>query len=275
MLKFWSLNVKTSYPKRPLLHLIPFWDIIETYLTMQQNVSNCSQIKQWKRSFGDSLNCVSNVKKGFKLRPNWDILSETYLRLNWDLFKQFETNLRLIWDTVETFCPGGSFKIVPRALLLALACSFASYKRKEKKNICCVWNSSWLLGGVLTGSWLLLTFRDVPDWFLFSKNRQVYSRIIKKQTRRHQEAAETPPRSTKICQEVSRSVKEKKKCQEYFWKCQNISWSFPIDQEYWRSAKKLSRSLQEVITNDQELKFGTILVQNSYSGTAPRWTTRI
>ena len=68
---------------------------------MQQNVSNCSQIKQWKRSFGDSLNCVSNVKKV----SNWDILSETFLRLNWDLFKQFETNLRLIWDTVQTFCP--------------------------------------------------------------------------------------------------------------------------------------------------------------------------
>ena len=40
-------------------------------------------------------------------------------------------------------------------------------------------------------------------------------------------------------------------------------WSFPIDQEYWRSAKKLSRILQEVINNDQELKFGTILVQHS------------
>ena len=121
-------------------------------------------------------------------------------------------------------------------------CSFASYKRKEKKNICCVWNSSWLLGGVLTGSWLLLTFRDdfllVPDWFLFSKNRQVYSRSkqedIKKLLRRRQEA----PRHVKKCHEVSkrrRSVKnifgEKKK-----------SWSFPIDQEYCRSAKKLSRS---------------------------------
>ena len=42
-----------------------------------------------------------------------------------------------------------------------------------------------------------------------------------------------------------------------------MSWPFPIDQEYWRSAKKLSRSLQEVIKNDQELKFGTILVKNS------------
>ena len=98
----------------------------------------------------------------------------------------------------------------------------------------------------------------------------------------HQEANKKTPRScwdaaknTKTCQEVSRSDKKKKKCQEYFWKFQNMSWSFPIDQEYWRSAKKLSRSLQEVIKNDQELKFGRILVQNSYSGTAPRWTTRI
>ena len=38
---------------------------------------------------------------------------------------------------------------------------------------------------------------------------------------------------------------------------------------------KSSRSLQEVIKNDQELKFGTIHVQIRESGTAPRWTTRI
>ena len=51
---------------------------------------------------------LNKCQKGLKLRPNWDILSETCLRQNWDIFKQFETKIRQIWDTVETFCPWGS-----------------------------------------------------------------------------------------------------------------------------------------------------------------------
>ena len=44
-------------------------------------------------------------------------------------------------------------KIVPRALLLSLAyVVLPRMKEKKRKNICWVWNSSWLLGGVLTGS---------------------------------------------------------------------------------------------------------------------------
>ena len=81
--KCWNskcLNVKTSYQKRPILHVIPFWEIIETYLTMQQNISNCSQIKQWKIYFGDSLNCVSNVKKV----SNWDQIETFCPRHIWD-----------------------------------------------------------------------------------------------------------------------------------------------------------------------------------------------
>ena len=56
----------------------------------------------------------------------------------------------------------------------------------------------------------------------------------------------------------------KKKCQDYFCIFENF-----------KKCLGPSRSFQEVIKNDQELKFGTVLVQNSYSGTAPRWTTRI
>ena len=129
-----------------------------------------------------------------------------------------------------------------------------------------VLDSSWLFG---TTSCLFLTNFFFPR---IGKSTQESSRSkkgdIKKLLRR-------AAKYSKTCQEVSRSVKKKKKCQEYFWKFQKMSWSFPIDQEYWRSAKKLSRSLQEVIKNDQELKFGRILVHNSYNGTAPRWTTRI
>ena len=38
--------------------------------------------------------------------------------------------------------------------------------------------------------------------------------------------------------------------------------------------RSYSRSLQEAIKNDQELKFGTIFVQIHECGTAPRWTTQ-
>ena len=51
---------------------------------------------------------LNKCQEGLKLRPTWDILSETCVRQNWDLLKQFETKVRQIWDTVETFCPWGA-----------------------------------------------------------------------------------------------------------------------------------------------------------------------
>ena len=122
-------------------------------------------------------------------------------------------------------------------------CSLASYERKEKKNICCVWNSSWLLGGVLTGSWKPLDFsrRLLACSWLISFFQESASLL-----KNHQEANKKTSRScwdaAKKHQDMSRSVT---KCQEEeevsrnFWKFQKISWSFPIHQEYWRSARKL------------------------------------
>ena len=142
-------------------------------------------------------------------------------------------------------------------------CSFASYKRKEKKNVCCVWNSSWLLGGVLTGSWLLLTFRDdfllVLEWFLFfPKNRQVYSRIIKRQTRRHQEAAETPPRiarHVKKCHEVSKRRRSVKNIFENFKKCLGPSRSIKNTEEVLRSYQEVSKKSLRMIKNSSSAGF--------------------
>ena len=132
-----------------------------------------------------------------------------------------------------------------------------------------VLDSFWLFA---TTSCLFLT-----DFFFFL---QESASLLKN----HQEANKKTSRScwdaAKKHEDMSRSVTKCQKEEEVsiFLKISKKSWSFPIDQEYWhdwRSAKKLSRSLQDVIKNDQELKFGTILVQIREGGTAPRCTTRI
>ena len=131
---------------------------------------------------------------------------------------------------------------------------------KEKKNICCVWNSSWLLGGVLTGSWLLLTFRNdfllVPGWFLFIQESQVCSRIIKKQTRTHQEAAGTPPRCTKTCPEVSkRRRRSVKKFLKIAKKNLGPSRSINNNEEMVRSYEEVSKKPSRLIKNSSSARF--------------------
>ena len=126
-----------------------------------------------------------------------------------------------------------------------------------------MWNSSWLLGEVLTGSWLLLTFRDdfllVPDWFLFSKNRQVYSRIIKKQTRRHQEAAKTraktAPRHVKKCYEVSRRRRSVDNIFENFKKNLGPSRSIKNTEGVLRSYQEVSKKSLRMIENASSARF--------------------
>ena len=125
---------------------------------------------------------------------------------------------------VVVFCFSAPLsKIFPRAVLLALAYVVLPRIKGQQRKIYVVCgilhgflSESWQ---VLDSSWLFATTSCLfpTDFFFLRIGKSIYSRIIKKQTRRHQEAAGTPPRSTKTCQEVSRSVK-KKKCQEYFWK---------------------------------------------------------
>ena len=108
--------------------------------------------------------------------------SETKLRhfvrdifetINSDLFVQFQTNLRLFLDTVETFCPGGSYNLATLLQRPEFFSSSIPYRFHNVLQMCHIVPFSWK-------TWEDDTFLDdtciylIELWYIMYMNMYMY-----------------------------------------------------------------------------------------------------